>query len=216
MKMTKDVLVTLAILLAASECYLPLFKRQENSAPSVSSASNCGGRLTPCNELFSAESLRVINNISSLRTLVENITSICSLYREAADCLQPLMEDCSAEFPIRVVIKVAGGAYLCSDRARSLLGQANTSKCYNNETQLEPIQGLRDRCFDPLYAALQLTNHTFCQIAVKDVFCTRNASVQQCGESVGNFISEQYGSILSVFYPLCGLDNTQAIRTPDV
>ncbi|BFZ20372.1 hypothetical protein BsWGS_23412 [Bradybaena similaris] len=184
----KALLVALAIVFAAAQ-------NQRRS---------CHERLEPCNALLPVR-ISVFN--PALRSLVDNIDSNCTTYQQAVNCVQPLLSECSSSGTSPLEIALSEWEYICSARGRSLLREANSSRCYTDNEQLSAVPELIRGCLR-LTFQLSTEDLTPCQFWQSIVDCANRNITEQCGQAVGAFFSEHYRIAAFALIPNCPTVNS--------
>ncbi|BFZ20376.1 hypothetical protein BsWGS_23415 [Bradybaena similaris] len=212
MEIVKAVLAALAIVFAAAEIQLQLSKRQGTTPSSGVSRPSCQQRLAPCYELLRVISFSVFN--PALPSLVDNIDSNCTTYQQAVDCVQPLLSECGRSETSSIEATLSEWEYICSARGRSLLREANSSRCYTDNKKLCAVSDLMDACLSSWKgAAIQsdvVGDVDPCQSWQRIVLCTRQKITHQCGQTVGAFFTEYVNRTIYARIPSCQpVDSTQ-------
>ncbi|BFZ20375.1 hypothetical protein BsWGS_23414 [Bradybaena similaris] len=202
MEIAKAILAALAIVFAAAEIQLQLSKRQGTTPSSEASWPICQQRLASCDKYVFVLSFLVYKE--PLPSLVERIDSYCLTYQQAVDCVQPLLIECGIYVTSSIKAPLFEWEYICSARGRSLLREANSSRCYTDGNQTKVVGNLMsDIIRSSTYGYVESRNVGACQAYQSIAARIYQNITQNCGQPVAAFFSEYYSSSVYPNVPNC-------------
>ncbi|CAG5136362.1 unnamed protein product [Candidula unifasciata] len=201
MEASRRILVVLAAVFVAAECFIPSFKRESDPLPPNRHETSCHNKLASCMAPFHGNPLLSEGNHIFI-TLILHTDEICSLYEQASSCIRPSLDECGPGLRAELEQTFSIGDFFCSERGRSLLREVRKSVCLTDSLKAYELQAAVELCIAESANGEGAANLDPCQQIVLTQRCRIQSTTQQCGEAAGVFVSEIYDRLGPMFSEL--------------